>query len=166
MTRFIVGTRTLKLKRKIHWFRDTWLSKFRIRVRVKKVIEDLLNDEVRLRIYFREWLKDTDVETKLVGYKEERNEVLKNRFLTTLKFKVKTEKDHIIKVRRNRGNKAARLMKAFFQLILFHMAINIKNETVEASASKHYKNYLKRNVLYNLLFFRYNVIIITTQYDY
>jgi len=160
LTRFTIGTRTLKLKRKACWFRDTWLSKFRTRIRVKNVIENLLSDEVRLRIYFKEWLRDTDVETKLVNYKEEQDERMKNRFLSILKVKVSLRKEHNMKIRRNRGNKAARLMKAFFKLILAHMATNIKSESIESNATKHYKDYLKRSVLYNLLFFRYILIYI------
>lgn len=61
-------------------------------------------------------------------------------------------------VRRHRGMKASRYMKHFFDSTLCRMGNNIKNEKLEATATNHFIFYLKRNVLYNLLFFRRNRI--------
>ena len=54
--------------------------------------------------------------------------------------------------------KASRLMKHFFDSSLVRMGNNIANEKLQDAADKHFLNYLKRNVLYNLLFFRRNRI--------
>ena len=37
-------------------------------MRVKGVIEHFLNDELRQKIYFLEWCKETIVENRLLGY--------------------------------------------------------------------------------------------------
>ena len=54
--------------------------------------------------------------------------------------------------------KASRLMKHFFDSSLVRMGNNIANEKREYTANKHFLNYLKRNVLFQLLFFRRNRI--------
>lgn len=157
-TRFFIANRTLKLKRKALWFKDNWLVKYRTRVKIKTVVEHICNDERRQTIYFFEWRKDTDVESKLFIYLGKKKIKLLAGTLDVLganRVKLLTRKK---RVRRHRGMKASRLMKLFLDSILDRMDDNIKNEKLEAIANNHFIFYLKRNVLYNLLFFRRNRI--------
>ena len=117
LTRFKIGTRTIKLKRKALWFKDIWFLKYQTRLKVKGVIVRFLNDELRQKIYFLEWCKDTVTENILFRYLLSKKEQIQIAALEALAaYRLKSLRSKKI-VRRHRGMRASRLMKYFFDSI-------------------------------------------------